>query len=227
MLLGEIDYRLIGLIGSLTAFVTFFNSILTNAVGRFYAFSVGRAQLKGNEENGLEECRQWFTVAVSLHTVLAIVLISIGYPIGVWAVRNYLVIPPGRIEACIWVWRFVCITCFTGMICVPINGMYYAKQYIAELTIYSFVTATLNIIVLYYMLHHERDWFVVYSFWMNFLAVSPRLIISVRALCIFKECRLRSGYFFHKESMSKLFSYSFWNFFNTILLRQESLASGC
>lgn len=216
MLLGEVDYGLIGLIGGLTAFVTFFNTILTNAVGRFYAFSVGRAQLKGNEENGLEECRQWFTVAVSLHTVLAIVLISIGYPLGVWAVKNYLVIPPERIEACVWVWRFVCITCFTGMVCIPINGMYYAKQYIAELTIYSFVTSTLNIIVLYYMLHHERDWFVVYSFWMNFLAVSPKLIISARALCIFDECRLRSGYLFHMPSLIKLLSFSFWNFFITL-----------
>lgn len=216
MLLGEVDYGLIGLIGGLTAFVSFFNSILTNAVGRFYAFSVGRANIAGNEESGLLECRQWFTVAVSLHAVLAVVLIAIGYPLGEWAVKNYLVIPSERIASCVWVWRFVCITCFTGMVCVPIQGMYYARQYIAELTIYSFVTSTLNIIVLYYMLHHHGDWFVTFALWMNLLAVAPRIIISARAFFLFKECRFVDGYWFHGDSIKKLLSYSFWNFFNTL-----------
>ena len=49
--LGRDDYGLVGLIGGLTGFVTFLNSLLASAVGRFYAVNVGAARKKGNEKN--------------------------------------------------------------------------------------------------------------------------------------------------------------------------------
>ena len=128
MVLGEVDYGLYGVVGGLTAFILLFNNVLASAVSRYYAFSVGRASIKGNETAGLEECRKWFTVALTLHLSIAVLFTAIGYPLGCWAVRHYLVIPTDRVSACIWVWRFVCLSCFAGMINVPFNAMYYAKQ---------------------------------------------------------------------------------------------------
>lgn len=40
MALGEADYGLVGVIGGLTAFITFFNNLLGWALGRFYAVVV-------------------------------------------------------------------------------------------------------------------------------------------------------------------------------------------
>lgn len=145
MALGEVDYGLLGVVGGLTAFISFINGLLASAVGRFYAFSIGRASAENNSSEALESCRRWFSLAFFVHTIVPIILISIGYPLGVWAVKNFLTIPPDRINACIWVFRFVCISCFVAMVNVPFMAMYTAKQYIAELTIYSFVTTTLNL----------------------------------------------------------------------------------
>ena len=146
MALGEVDYGLYGVVGGLTAFIGFFNGILSGSISRFYAYSVGMAQKKGEEDVGLEECRRWFSVAVSVHTVVPVVLMSIGYPLGVYAVEHWLTIPADRVQDCVWVFRFVCTTCFLGMVSVPFNAMYGAKQLIAELTIYSFITSTLNVV---------------------------------------------------------------------------------
>ena len=44
MALGEVDYGLMGVVGGLTAFISFFVGILSGAVGRFYAISVGESQ---------------------------------------------------------------------------------------------------------------------------------------------------------------------------------------
>ena len=44
MALGEVDYGLMGVVGGLTAFVTFFNGVMASGVGRFYAYSVGEAK---------------------------------------------------------------------------------------------------------------------------------------------------------------------------------------
>ena len=44
MALGEVDYGLMGVVGGLTAFVTFLNGIMAGGIGRFYAISVGAAR---------------------------------------------------------------------------------------------------------------------------------------------------------------------------------------
>ena len=103
--LGKTDYGLIGLIGGMTAFVSFLNSILAAAVGRFYAVKVGEAKLIGNHEAGIDECRQWFNTALSIHSVIPAFLVAAGYPIGVWMVRHFLDIPADRVTDCVWVWR--------------------------------------------------------------------------------------------------------------------------
>ena len=182
MALGVVDYGLIGLVGGLTAFIAFFNSVLAGANARFYAFSVGAAKVATDKQAALEECRIWFNTALSVHTAVPFVLIAIGYPVGVYAIEHWLTIPPDRIATCVWVFRFVCLSCFVGMANVPFSAMYGAKQYIAELTIYSFITSTLNVFVLYYMIKHPSDWLLEYSAWTCLLAVVPQLIISIRAL---------------------------------------------
>ena len=149
MALGTTDYGLVGLVGGLTGFVTFFNGLLSFAVGRFYAVSVGKAKKAGNELAGLEDSRKWFCTAFSLHITVPTVLLCVGYPFGVWAVRHFLTIPPDRVEACVWVWRFTCASCFVGMFNVPCSAMYTAKQLIAELTIYSFAQTIIRTVFIY------------------------------------------------------------------------------
>lgn len=192
--LGVADYGLMGVVGGLTGFISFFNGILAAAVGRFYAISVGKARVRGREFEGMDECHKWFSTAMFLHTLVPTLLMAVGYPIGVWAVRNFLSIPAERISDCVWVFRFVCMSCFISMVIVPVNAMYTAKQYIAELTIYSVVTTTLNAFFLYYMVSHPGVWLAKYAFWTSLLSVGPNIIIFLRGFCLFAECRLIPKY---------------------------------
>lgn len=213
MALGEVDYGLMGVVGGLTAFIGFFNGILAGSISRFYAFSVGMAQKNGNENVGMEECRRWFSVAVSVHTVVPVVLMAVGYPIGVYAIKHWLTIPADRVGDCVWVFRFVCMTCFLGMASVPFDAMYGAKQLIAELTIYSFVTSTLNVVFLYYMITHPGIWLARYALWTCILSIVPSLIIACRALFCFPECRIRRKHLWNLSDIHELVSFAGWNLF--------------
>ena len=214
MALGEVDYGLLGLVGGLTAFISFLNSLMSTAVTRFFAFSVGKAQAAGSE--GLDDCRRWFNVALLLHTVVPVFLLVLGYPAGEWAVRSFLTIPCDRVADCIWVWRFVCLSCFLSMVSVPFNAMYTAKQYIAELTVYTFVTATLNVVFLYYAVSHPGSWLVGISLWTCILAVVPQVIIAVRALWIFPECKVMPRYMADRTRTREIAVYAFYRFFGAL-----------
>lgn len=207
--LGQTDYGLMGLVGGLSGFVTFFNQLMASAVGRFYAVNVGRAKVQTKNGCGLEECRYWFNTALTIHTFLPIVLVAIGYPCGIWAVKCFLSIPPDRIADCIWVWRLTCISCFVAMVNVPFQGMYGAKQEIAELTIYSIVTSTLNVFFLYHMVTTPDKWLVKFVTWSCFLSVCPQLIIAWRAMLKYPECRIRLAYMWDLHRIFEICKYAY------------------
>ena len=190
MALGESDYGLYGVVAGLTVFIAFFNGLLASSIARFFAYSIGQDQRNRMSGGAVVECNQWFNTALMIHTVVPTVLMAVGYPIGVWAVEHWLTIPTDRIEAFVWVFRCVCVSCFVSMVNVPFAAMYTAKQYIAELTIYGVVGNTLQACFLYYIASHPSDWLVRYAVWTSFLAIAPQLIICLRAIWVFPECRI-------------------------------------
>ena len=224
MALGEVDYGLYGVVGGLTAFVSFFNTLMAGAVSRFYAFHVGAASVGG--EKGLETCRQWFTTAVVIHTIVPVLLVLVGYPVGTWAVREFLTIPPDRIEACIWVWRFACLSCLVGMVTVPFCAMYTAKQEIAEMTLYSVVQTALNVCVLYYMVSHPGSWLAPYAACACLIATLPQVVMGVRAVLIFPECRFRAAYLRGWSRVRELVIFASLRFFGacTIMIQGQGMA---
>lgn len=226
MSLGKVDYGLYGVVGGLTVFISFFNGVLATAIGRFYAYSVGRARTATSFEEGIECCRAWFNTAILIHSTIPVLLMIVGYPVGIWAVRHFLVIPPDRVEVCVWVFRFVCITCFVSMVNVPFQAMYTAKQYIAELTIYGFAQSAINVCFLYYMVSHPGDWLLKYAAWACFVAITPQIIICARAFCVFPECRIRLRLLWSRSRMFELGSFAFWQVFGLLghLLKGQGVA---
>ena len=224
MALGEVDYGLMGVVGGLTVFITYLNGILAGAIGRFYAISVGEQAM--DKESGILTCRKWFTTAVVIQTIMPTLLLIICYPIGEWAVRCFLTIPADRVHDCVWVWRFVCFSCYLGMLSMPWNAMYGAHQYIAELTVYSFVTTTLNACFLYYMVTHPGVWLSKFAFWQCLLAITPNLIIWIRAHYLFPECRIVWKHIKCWDNVKKMASYALWTAWGTLgaVLRGQGIA---
>ena len=109
--LGSIDYGLMAVVGSLIVFISFLNGISSTACARFFALSIGR--------NDIEETNWWFNTALSIHVVLPIILIIIGFPIGEWAIDNFLSIPSDRLDTAHWVFRFSLVAMFFTMSSTP------------------------------------------------------------------------------------------------------------
>lgn len=223
--LGEVDYGLLGLIGGLTLFVSFVNSLLSSAVGRFFAVAIGSAHVAGGETEGLENCRKWFNTAFLIHLILPFALMVVGYPIGVWAVRNFLTIPSDRISDCIWVWRLTCAGCCVSILTVPFSAMYTAKQEIAEMSVCGFVSTTANVLVLAYMISHEGTWLVSYSFALTFIYAVPSCILAFLALLHYEECRFVRAYLWDAMRVRELFRFSFARFWTA--LSQIANSQGC
>lgn len=210
MALGPTDLGLSGVVGGLIGFFAVFNSLLASANTRFFSVAVGEASVAEDKTKGLDECRRWFNTALVAHVVLAAVILSVGYPFGAWAVRNWLTIPADRVEACVWVFRISCLNCLVSMVNVPFSAMFTAKQKIAELTVYSVAQTACNFCFALYMVNHPGDWLVSYSAWTFALYSVPQALICLRALQVFPECRVMRRHFFCGERMGKVLKFTFW-----------------
>lgn len=222
MALGETDYGLYGVVGGLMAFVGFLNGLMAQAISRFYAFAVGAARVAKTAEAGVEECRRWFSIAVMIHVALPVALVAIGYPVGVWAIESFLTIPPDRVGACVWVWRLACLSGFVNMVNVPFSAMYNAKQEIAELSVYSFAVTTVMLGFTYYMVEHPGVWLTKYAAWMCMIATVPQVIICLRAVAKYPECRFRLAYAWDRGRILQVLDFCGGRFVAAV----ASLASG-
>lgn len=210
--LGKEDFGLFGLVGSIIFFVGLLNGIMSAAVSRYYAYSIGGASTEGGQ-GGREEIMRWFNAAFSIHAILPILLVVIGYPIGCYAIRHWLVVPPERVAACVWVFRLALAAAFVNMISVPYLAMYGAKQLIAELSFWGMLTTIGTFVCAYLLLGWNGDRLMAYAAYMTFLPAVITLIQVCRAHSQFGVCKLRLKYLFEWSYIKRLFLFAFGEFF--------------
>lgn len=202
MSLGMEDYGILGLVGGLVAFVSFFNQLLASATMRFYAI--------GKNVQG------WFSTSLILHGVLAFVLITVGTPIGLYVVEHGLVIPSGRLSAARCVFLCASAGCFVSMITVPFSAMWTAKKYLAEVAGIGLLQSVLNLGFIAWMVAHPGDWLVSYAAWMTALLVGLQVMLVVGARRKWTECRFTWPHARLKADVLALSRFAWWQFFGNL-----------
>ena len=200
--LGSIDYGLMAVVGSLIVFISFLNGISSTACARFFALSIGR--------NDIEETNWWFNTALSIHVVLPIILIIIGFPIGEWAIDNFLSIPSDRLDTAHWVFRFSLVAMFFTMSSTPFLSMYTAKQNIVEVSIWGMATTLANFIFVFWLTSYQGDAWRLYSVITVAISILFSLIQVVRAKYLFPECSIDFQRWYNYKRIIEVFSYAGW-----------------
>ena len=212
MALGKSDFGLFGVVGCIVVLVSFLNDILSGALGRFYAFAIGEARRMSPGE-GVDHVAKWFNAAVSIHFILPLVLVVVGYPIGLYAINHWLVIPGDRLNACVVVFRCALAGSFIQMITVPYTSIYRAKQLISELMIWEMLKTLLTFLGAFGLLFWTRDRLIAYAALMAFAPGLIVVILSIKARRNFPECRIAVKYLFDLRRLRQIFSFAFWEIF--------------
>lgn len=211
--LGKTDLGLFALVGSTIAFVAVFNNVLGLAASRFFAYAIGKSGTKDWHEES-EDVQRWFNAALSIHLVMPVVLIAMGYPFGAYAIRHWFVIPPERIGACLWVFRLSMASLFCTVASVPFISMYKAHQLISELAFWGVFQALLLLGLVYRLLFVQGDRLVCYSMMLVIPGIAVQLAQMFRAWRTFGACRVRPSMMFDRARILPLFRYAFWELFS-------------
>jgi O-antigen/teichoic acid export membrane protein len=205
--LGQSDYGLFSVVGSIIIFITILNRVMSVSSIRHFAFAIG----KGDSD----EVNKWFNASLSIYLILPVTLILIGWPVGEYCIRHVLTVPHGRIPACLWVFRLSLITAFFAMVSVPYMAMYAAQQYIAELALWGTLQSAFMFTFAYMLTKVTGDRLIFYTGYTVAIGVLFAVIQVIRARCLFSECRCHLARWFDHRLIKELFSFAIWNLFGS------------
>ena len=118
--LGADDFGIYVAVGALMAFGSFFGDLLGISVGRHLAFAVGCGEPGGTES--------WMRAACAAHLALACAVVAAVWPVGEFAVRSLMRMPPDRISAALVVFRCSLAMLFVTIATAPFCALFTAHQ---------------------------------------------------------------------------------------------------
>lgn len=218
--LGIDDFGIYNVVGSVMTIIVFLNTILASSDSRFFALAIG----KGDSE----EMNKLFNVFFSLHIIVPVIVVSIGYFIGVWLIQNFLVIPSDRIDDAILVFRITMVSSFISMMAVPFSTLLLAYQ---DIIIYSIVELIQSICIFLsaYLLRFSfltDNKLILYTILMSSSYILMYALMILLSSSKYKCTRIRLKYFWDKQLSKEIVQYSFWNMIGEIghMVRTQGIA---
>lgn len=200
--LGESDFGIYGVVGGVVAMFTIISGSLSAAITRFITFEMGKS-----EEGRLPAV---FSSAVTIQIILALIVVVIAEPAGIWFIENHLNIPSDRLSAAHWVFQFSLLTFVINIISIPYNASIVAHEKMSAFSVIGIMEGIAKLGVAFLILRSPIDRLVYYSALMCVVAVGVRMAYTAYCRRHFEECRFK--FIWDRNLLRQMFSFAGWNF---------------
>ena len=198
--LGIEDYGIYNVVGGVVAMLGFLNGSLTAATSRFLTFELGRG-----EEGDLNRV---FRCSVTVHYLLAGLILLVAETIGLWFVLDKLVIPAERLNAALWVYQCSVFTILVSIVSTPYNALIVAHERMEAFAYISVAEVLLKLGVSFIIMQPVGDKLIVYALLLAFAQFLLRLLYTV--YCSRHFPGIRSRLLWDREISGKIFSFAGW-----------------
>lgn len=204
--LGVEDYGIYNVVGGVVSMFGFFNSAMSTATQRFLSFEIGK--------NDFAKLKKTFNATQIIHVGIAILIFILAETVGLWFVKNYLIIPVERINAAIWTYHFSVLSFMVSIIQVPYNATIIAHERMNVYAYVSIIEVSLKLLIAFMLTWISFDKLILYSILLFFvtliIATTYRFYVSKN----FKETKFEIVK--DKKLYKTLISYSGWSLFGNI-----------
>jgi O-antigen/teichoic acid export membrane protein len=199
--LGVEDYGIYNVVGGVVSLLSVFSSAMSTATQRFLSFEIGKGDFV--------QLKKTFNAAHIIHIGIALFVFILAETVGLWFVKNYLVIPNERMNAAIWVYHFSILSFMISIIQVPYNATIIAHERMSVYAYLSVFEVILKLLIVFMLTWISYDKLKLYG--ILYLSVTILITSSYRiyTLLNFKESKFELVK--DKKLYITLISYSGWN----------------
>jgi len=199
--LGVSDLGLINVAGSVVGMFTFLNGTLSSGTQRFLSYAIG--------EGDIQKLKKTFSSALTLHLLMALIILVLGETVGLWYVYHKLVIEPGRFEAAMVCYQLSILGTFIGIVLVPFNSALVAHEHMGMYAYMAIYDAVAKLLAAYLIQIVPWDRVIFYSTLTFVIGFIHTFIYNWYCRKHFEECAFRFGY--DKKIFKEMLSFSGWN----------------
>ena len=200
--LGENDFGIYNVVGGVVAMFTVISGALTTAVTRFITYEMGKG-----EEGQLGKV---YSTAVVVQFVLAVIVVSLAEPAGLWFIENKMTIDPGKISAAKWVLQFSLLSFAVNLMSVPQMALITAHEKMSAYAAIGVLDGILKFAIALLIGRTASAGLVTYAALMAVAVVIVRAAYGIYCRYNFPECRFSPV--FERGLIKEMFSFSGWNF---------------
>lgn len=199
--LGENDYGVYNVVGGIVTMIGFLNSALTAASQRFISYELGTGRM--------EKLKKVFSTAVSIHLVLALIVLVLAETVGLWFINTHLNIAADRMQAANWVYHCSVLTLMVSIVSVPYNSCIVAHEHMRAFAIIGILEVVLKLLIVYLLLVIHHDKLIAYALLVLCVSLIIRLVYGIYCKRHFGECTYRLT--LDCELFKKMFAFAGWS----------------
>ena len=199
-LLGVEDYGIYNIVGGIVVLFSFINNSLASATQRFLNFELGRGDI--------EQTQRVFSMSLSIHIVVSIVVILLAETIGLWFLNTQMNIPIERIAAANWVYQFSILTVCVSFIQVPYYASVVAYERMSFFAGIAIVEVILKLLIVFLLTYIDFDKLKLYSI-LTF-SVSVIILACYKYYCNANINISKYQYFWDRNMFVQLLDFSGW-----------------
>ena len=182
--LGVEDLGIYNVVGSLIVMFDFVSSGLSNATQRYLNIGLG--------QNNGERTRQYFSQSLFIHLALALIIALLAETIGVWFVKNKLIIPIERLDAAIMIVHFSVASIILRFIKICYESDIIARESMSVYAYISIIEGIGKLLVCYLVIYYNSiDKLILYGFLLVLLNIIITFFYIVYCTLKFKETHIR------------------------------------
>lgn len=206
--LGVDDFGVYQTVGGVVGMLTFVNNALAIGSSRFLTYELGA----GN----FNKLKDTFSTVLSVHILLALILVVVAETVGLWYIYNKLVVAPERMDAAIFAYHISVLTSFITITQVPYNASIISHERMGVYAYVSIADVSLKLGVAYLLALGNYDKLKMYALLLFLVQLGVAFFYRVYCIKSFKECRY--SLILKKDIFKDVLSYSGWNLFSSTTL---------
>ncbi len=205
--LGEDNFGIYSLVGGVVSLLGFLNASLAGATQRFINFAEGKNDL---------HCKKIiFNNSLTLHSILALLLIIFLILIGIIAFKYWLEIPAQSYFSAECVYACMVGSTALSVLNVPYESVINAHEDMGVYAIIGIIEATMKVAIAFIIMYAESNKLIIYGILMALVPLITLFILKSYCHLHYPECVVSPYKLFRKDVIRRLAGFAGWNFLNT------------
>ena len=200
--LGIDDYGIYNVVAGIVMMFSFINSGMVASSQRFISFELGRRDF--------EKLNKVFSISLTVHALIAILVLILAETIGVWFLNSELNIPDDRMNAANWIYQFSILSFMVTIISVPYNACIVAHEHMKAYGYFGILEVVLKLVIVFLLMVIPGDKLIVYGLLLLAVSVLMRIIYGIYCAKNFQECHYSNTKDF--SLIKEMFSFAGWSF---------------